>query len=164
MANKDSKFNKIIALEICDRLASGESLLKIVKSDNMPTRKTILSWRTKVDYKVNDITFGELYKIAREEQAEYYADLINDEAMNAENAVIEASNNPDIDKRAISKLVQARRLKIDTLIWPASKLKPQQYGDKITHSGDQDTPITLNIVNYATRHSTNKKRVGSSTD
>ena len=90
MANKDSKFNKIIALEICDRLASGESLLKIVKSDNMPTRKTILSWRTKVDYKVNDITFGELYKIAREEQAEYYADLINDEAMNAENAVIEA--------------------------------------------------------------------------
>jgi hypothetical protein len=164
MANKDSKFNKIIALEICDRLASGESLLKIVKSDNMPTRKTILSWRTKVDYKVNDITFGELYKIAREEQAEYYADLINDEALNAENAVIEASNNPDIDKRAISNLVQARRLKIDTLKWTASKLKPQQYGDKITHSGDQDTPITLNIVNYATRHSTNKKRVGSNTD
>ena len=47
--------------------------------------------------------------------------------------------------------VQAVRVKIDTLKWIASKLKPKKYGDKLELGGDQDNPITIELVSYANR-------------
>lgn len=147
MARRPSLFNEKLAIEICSRISNGETLTAILKENEMPHISTILGWRTKEDYKVGDLTFGELYVLSREMQADYFADLINQDALDAEKDVIAAANNPEIDKRAISNLVQARRLKIDALKWTASKLKPQTYGEKLAVGGT-DVPIKVNVVSY----------------
>ena len=146
MANKLSKFSPKLALEIGQRLADGEGLMSICKDSHMPRRETVLKWMTNKEYKVGDMTFDQFYYRARKEQAEYYAELLNELAMDAEEDVIEYAQREDIDKRVINSLMTARKTKIDTLKWTASKLKPETYGDVIKPMGD--TNIQVIVRNY----------------
>jgi len=78
------------------------------------------------------------YLDAQEERAEYWADRIMKEAD------VELTGD-----KADNAKVQAARLKVDTAKWIASKLKPKRYGDRIQHAGDDNQPLTVNVVSYA---------------
>jgi len=67
---------------------------------------------------------SERYARARDNQADYLADLMLDVAFSK-------SSDPN--------MVQRDRLKIDSLKWIASKLKPKMYGDKLDLTADIKT-------------------------
>jgi len=82
---------------------------------------------------------GQEYQNAQEERAEYWAD----ELMREVNAIALEGNSCDNAK------VQATRLKVETMKWIASKLKPRQYGDKVQHTGDDKQPLHITVVRYS---------------
>jgi len=108
---RPTKYTKELSETICEKLANGNSLASICRLDEMPERATVHRWL------VTDKEFCDRYKVAREIQAEVYADEM-------ENIAIEEED------------VQRARLRIDTRKWIASKLKPKKYGDKIDVTTD----------------------------
>lgn len=116
-------YNKEIANTICKRLSNGESLASICRDAKMPARSTVHYWL--IDHQ----EFLDKYEVAREIQADVYADEM-------ENIAIE------------EKDVQRARLRIDTRKWIASKLKPKRYGDKLdmTTQGEKIQPLMVKII------------------
>jgi hypothetical protein len=105
---RPSSFTPKIAAEICDQIIEGKSLIKICEQDDMPGRRTILTWLD------TNEDFQRQYARARELQADTMAEMILDEA-----------------KSVTNETAQAARVKIDALKWRASKLLPKRYGDRV---------------------------------
>lgn len=106
--------------EICEGLIKGMSLRKICDQEHMPSLVTVMKWlRTSEE-------FAKQYAHARTEQAETFADEIQDIADNTTGDY------------------QRDRLRVDTRKWIASKLKPKKYGDKVDveHSGSVGVTFT----------------------
>lgn len=111
---RPSDYTPEIATLICSQIAEGRSLRSIIRdNDSVPTMVTIFNWMA------NNETFLNQYTRAREQQADAFADEMQDIA-----------DNPTGD-------YQRDRLRVDTRKWIASKLKPKKYGDKIEveHAG-----------------------------
>lgn len=121
-AGRPSKYTPELAKHICDRLMVGESLNTICKDDDMPTKKTVLSWLLDKDKE----EFLHQYEQARDVQADTLTDEMEDIAQ----------NTPD---------VQRARLIIDTRKWYSSKLKPKKYGDSTTLKGDAENPLQFEV-------------------
>lgn len=135
---RPSAFTQAIADKICERIAGGESLIKICKSKSMPDRETVRRWLNKEEY---DEFRGD-YARAREDQADYHVDKI---------AAI--ADNKSIDPGQ----VQRDRLRIDTRKWIAGKQKSKAYGDRqhVEHSVDADT---ARILSEGRRRATERER------
>ena len=114
-------FTQDIADEICKRMANGETLRKIVLDDHMPVSSAIYRWLD-----TNQI-FREQYTQARIKQADYYAEMIVDEAFNSHDAAI-------------------GRLRMDALKWAASKIAPKKYGDKVEVEQTGGTALTVSFA------------------
>jgi len=114
-------FTQDIADEICKRMANGETLRKIVLDDHMPVSSAIYRWLD-----TNQI-FKEQYTQARIKQADYYAEMIVDEAFNSHDAAI-------------------GRLRMDALKWAASKIAPKKYGDKVEVEQTGGTALTVSFA------------------
>lgn len=99
---------------ICEAIAAGDSLVRILRKRGMPDYSTVMRWLG------NDEQFRENYARAREAQADADADKIGEVAAR----VLEGKLDP-----------QAARVAIDALKWSAGKRKPKKYGDKIEIDG-----------------------------
>ena len=109
-----------IRLEICERIAKGESMVSICASEGMPVTSVVYNWLTV------DKEFSDRYARAREQQAEHFLDeiiAISDETSLDE--IMDGEGNPRTNHEAI----QRSRLKVDTRKWAMSKLAPKKYGD-----------------------------------
>lgn len=95
---------------ICERLASGESLRAICRSDALPAASTVFKWLN--EHK----DFAEQYARAREAQGEGDADYVND----IRDRVISGEIPPDVG-----------RVAINACKWSSGKRLPKKYGDKI---------------------------------
>lgn len=117
---RPSIYSEAIAEEICERLADGESLRNICRSDGMPKMTTVLEW---VD---NDReSFRGRYARARDAQAE--------------TALAEIQ---EIEENATPETANLAKVQIAAKQWRASKLAPKRYGDRIQHvGGDGDGPV-----------------------
>lgn len=104
------KYTKETAAAIVERIANGESLRSIVKSEGMPAQSTVYVWL------MEHPDFAEQYARAREDQADTYADEIA--------AIADDETIP----------TDSRRVRIDARKWIACKLKPRKYGDKVDHT------------------------------
>src|ERR671921_110000 len=71
MTGRPSLYTDELAAEICERLASGESLNAICRDEHMPTRQAVHEWIAD-----NRAGFGDKYARVREIQADHYADKI----------------------------------------------------------------------------------------
>ena len=131
---RPSKFTKEVVDTICNRLANGESLVKICKDDDMPARETVHVW---LDDNKNE-EFSNRYARARQRQADFMANEILE--------IVDAKGEDPSDKR----------VRMDARKWLASKMAPKVYGDKIQneHTGADGGPIdtkwTVEIVNAKT--------------
>ena len=115
-----TKYTAELAEEICERIAIGESLRTICKDEHIVAAKTVDHWLSERE------DFRKQYARARERQAEHYAQEIIDIA------------DTDPDAARARNRIAARQ-------WYASKLKPKVYGDKVLHTGDDDSPVLVRI-------------------
>ena len=121
---RPSLYSDALAAEICERLATGESLNAICKDPHMPTRQAVHEWIA-----ANRAGFGDKYARARAVQADHYADEIIE--------IVDTETDP----------VRARvRMDMDGRKWVASKLAPKKYGDKL----ETENRTTLNTADPLT--------------
>lgn len=111
-----AEFSRLVADEICERIARGESLRKICgpdRDDYLPGQTTVYRWLDEND------AFAQQYARARQ----LYAHSVFDETR-------------QIADLATPDTVQVARLQIDTLKWQAGKLAPKVYGDRLNVEHD----------------------------
>lgn len=138
--SRPSDYSGDIAADVCARLASGESLVKICRDEGMPGLRTIYNWLGKSD------EFRHMYARAREDQADTLADEILDIADEDPATVLDAGEDGGL--RVDGALIQHQRLRVDARKWVASKLKPRKYGDSsaISLSNPDGTGILSGIT------------------
>lgn len=136
---RPSTFSQHIADIICIRIAEGESLREIVKTEGMPDRTTVYDWLIRHE------GFAHQYTRAREEQADTYADeiiAIADEQPEII-PVIDKRTGELIEHKLDGAFLQWQKNRIDARKWTAMKLKPKKYGDRMQVAGDAENPLTV---------------------
>jgi hypothetical protein len=117
---RPSTFNTETADRIIEGIASGNSLVSVLKEDEeLPSYTTVMKWLRQYP------EFAESYARAREDQADHDADKIGEIAEEVRRGKIEPN---------------AARVAIDAYKWAAGKRKPRVYGDKVAIGGDADAP------------------------
>jgi hypothetical protein len=116
---RPSLYSREVAEEICDRLARGESLLKICSSDHLPTDTCVRQWA--LDDREG---FYSQYTRARDIGLDVRADRLEEKL----------TGEPD---------TQRARLLFDHDRWYLSKMAPKRYGDKVIneHGGSDGGAI-----------------------
>lgn len=145
MAGRPSKFTQKVADDICNRLAAGESLRGICKSDDLPEAGTVFRWLSCGDEAFT--AFREQYARAREIQADALVDEILEISDDGSNDWMER-NNADGENtgwQLNGEHVQRSRLRVDSRKWFASKVAPKRYGDKVQQeiSGPNGGPVAI---------------------
>ena len=135
---RPSIYSKDLADRICVRLALGESIRSICKDDDMPAQAQIYAWLNRHP------DFQEQYTRAREEQAESHADEIVDIADETP-ALLKVRDKEGniVDIKLDSAYIAWQKQRIDSRKWNASKQRPKKYGDRVTHGGDDESPVVV---------------------
>jgi hypothetical protein len=123
-------YNQHIATVICIRLAEGESLKQILRTEGMPVQSAVYEWL------LRHPEFAEKYTRAREEQADTLADeiiAIADES--PETVEVRDKEGNVIDIKIDSGYVGYQKQRIEARKWTAMKLKPKKYGDRVAVEG-----------------------------
>lgn len=118
-----------LADKICGYLSIGRSLNSICKDEDMPCMSSVMNWLAKAD--MGDERYAglmEKYLRAREAQA----DVIFDECLDIAD---DSGADAVIDKQTggikiEGEVIQRAKLRIDTRMRMAGKLKPKKYGDR----------------------------------
>lgn len=121
---RPKKFCQAIVEEFTKRLISGESMRSICKLAHMPSEETICQWLKK------HREFQQEYVIARELQAEFYFDEIQEIADNASNDWMQ-NNDPDNPGWIANRDHIARSsLRVTALKWRLARMNLRKYGDR----------------------------------
>jgi hypothetical protein len=136
---RPTMYTQHMANLICLRIAEGESLREIVKTEGMPERATIYEWLLRRP------DFADQYTRAREEQADTLADeiiAIADEQPEII-PVIDKRTGELIEHKLDGAFLQWQKNRIDARKWTAMKLKPKKYGERVALAGDADSPVKI---------------------
>jgi len=118
-----------LALEVCTRIAGGETLREICQSEHMPAFTTFYEW------KMGSKELADAYSCARVDQAHTWADKIKEMV-------------DDTD----DKNWKPRQIQIGALQWLCARLHPHQYSDKLQITAD--VSITGEVVHKLATMST----------
>lgn len=113
-----------LAAQFCAAMASTtDSIATICKRKGMPSKATVFRW------KAGHPDFATMYEAAKVEQL--YA------------GIDECTEIADKAKKTSDDIAHAK-LRIDTRIKVAQRLKPKEFGDKVdvNHGGQGDNPLT----------------------
>ena len=149
---RPTMFTDELALEICDRMAEGESLTTICRDAGMPTHSQVRLWARGRIASVPD-SFAEDYAQARQDQADKYFDQVVDLADGAEEVAADAADEaydaaPEGKKEKAARRVyhdeiHARRLRIDSRKWVLARMNRAKFGEKQIiglEGGGKDAP------------------------
>ena len=136
---RPSTYSTEIAVKICERIASGESLARITLDEDMPGQRTVYTWlATRPD-------FQQQYARAREAQMDAMAQEITEIADDARNDYMErVTADGEVERVLDAENIQRSKLRIDTRKWIMSKLAPKKYGDKL----GLNFPTTIKTSKY----------------
>jgi len=132
-AGRPSKYDPLLAAEICTRISNGEALRQICMDENMPVQSTVYLWLSRFN------EFSDMYAKAREDQADTLADEIQALADHEPKQIYDERGNAKYDPAHINWM----RLRVDARKWVAAKLKPRKYGDRVALAGDEDNPLKV---------------------
>lgn len=118
-------YSKSIAEKLCEAISTSHKGLPFHCKKLKITVSAVYRWL--IDYP----EFKEQYVRAREAQADYMADMINEVAEDGVRKTIKG-----VAATRANAFISAKRLQIDSLKWCASKLKPKKYGDKLDVTTD----------------------------
>ena len=116
--------------EILARIAKGQSVARICEDDWLPSERTFYN---RLD---SDPAFVQRYLRAREQQADRIFEECLAIADSQEGDVIVRDGVETVNHDAIARA----KLRIDTRMRMAGKLRPKVYGDKIAVGGADDLP------------------------
>lgn len=115
------QYSPDLADRILDLYAAGKNLIEISKMAEMPGYSTLQKWITShPEFSRRFQAVGTMLALHREQQAIQTA---------------EAAEGKDAD-----------RLKIETYWRSAEVNDPARYGKKVTHGGDQNNPVILQVI------------------
>lgn len=135
---RPSIYSQDLADRICVRLSLGESIRSICRDAEMPAQAQIYAWLQRHP------EFQEQYTRAREEQAETHADQIVDIADETPETVeVKDKDGNVVDIKLDSAYIAWQKQRIDARKWNASKQRPKKYGDRVTHGGDDESPVVV---------------------
>jgi hypothetical protein len=122
--------------DLCDWIASGNSLRAYCRKNPQYKHSTILLWASQYE------DFADQYTRANICRAESKFDKIDD--------VVDDMRSKVIDP-------QMARVEIDAIKWQAGKMNPKKYGDSIdlTSGGDKLKSFTFNVRELNAAHSEN---------
>lgn len=120
------RYSLDIVAEVCAQMAEGKALKDICAQPGMPSRPAWYKWMAEHAEVVD------MYARAREQRA----DLMADEVI----SIADTEEDP-----------QKARVRVDARKWAAAKMNPKQYGEKVTHAGDPNAPMTFNVITGVTR-------------
>ena len=118
---------------ICERIANGESLRQVCRSDDMPAKSTVMRWLGEKP------ECRDQYARARELLVEHWADEILEIADDGTTDYVTKVGRNGTEYEAVDQEhIQRSRLRVDSRKWLMSKLAPQKYGDRVDveHSGE----------------------------
>jgi hypothetical protein len=158
---RPSIFSQKLADTICSRIAEGESLRNICKSEEMPNRATVHDWlleKEKKDFYDQyekacntraENMFDELVEIADDGSNDYMERLVGGDDDDDEGRVVRSVN---------SEHIQRSRLRVDARKWYLSKVLPKKYGDKLdmTSGGDPVQVAAFTLVKNENNNTDNK--------
>ena len=125
----NSTYTREIGDEICHRMANGESLSQICCDEHMPPRTTVREWVLR-----NEDGFTDRYARAREALIDHWAEELMDIADDGRNDWEERKGKGGETFIALNKeAVDRSKLRVDARKWYLSKLRPEQFGDKVTN-------------------------------
>ena|ERR1035437_1203728 len=129
---RPSKFTPELADNICNLLSDGWSLRRVCELEIMPEKITVLRWLR------DDEVFRTQYTRAKQESADSLTDEILDIADDARNDWMKDDYNKGKTPgyQLNGEHIQRSKLRIDSRIWLASKLKPKKYGAQIDVTSD----------------------------
>lgn len=113
---RPTDYNAEFGMKICNMVAEGSNINRIVKIEGMPIRNTIYTWFKKhPDFKDN-------YLQARKERAEFRFDKIDSIMEDMRAGIIDAA---------------MAKVELDAIKWQSGKEDSNIYGDKhhLEHSG-----------------------------
>lgn len=121
-AGRPTIYSDELAVEICERIASGRSLRNVCLDKDMPAMSTVMDWLNKDD------GFSEQYRRACEDrETTHFEEMLTiaDEVL-AETAEVAKA-----------------KLRIDTRKWVLSRMNPKKYGDKQKDEDDNSKAVDL---------------------
>lgn len=131
---RPSKFTQEIADELCLRVGAGETLASICREAHMPAVNTVNDWRR------DDETFSGAFGRARLRGFDAIAERLQHTAR-GKGAAEGGDSCGD---------VQRDKLIIDTDLKLLAKWDPRRYGDRVTHAGDPEQPLNVEVKTAAT--------------
>lgn len=134
---RPSSYTPEIASEICQRIASGESLRSICKDNHIPDMSTVIAWN--LDDREG---FSKQYARSRQIQAELLADEIFEVSDDGSNDWQEGKFGPMLNGEAVAR----SRLRVDTRKWYLSKVLPKVYGEKIDVNNSGTVEVIKRVV------------------
>lgn len=129
---RPSILNDELAEAICTRMAEGESLRAICRSDGMPALGSVFRWIA-----VNEV-FREQYEAAMAQRTESMFEEILEIADETSLDTISTENGYKPNAEWISR----SRLRVDARKWMLSKMLPKKYGDRQAIDVTDHTPKT----------------------
>jgi hypothetical protein len=141
VTGRPTTYNLNLATVICIRIAEGESLRQILKTEGMPAQSTVYEWL------LRHPPFTEQYTRAREEQADTLADEIIHIADEQPEIVVvtDKKTGAVIEHKLDNAFLLWQRNRIDARKWTAMKLKPKKYGDRMQVAGDPENPLEAKV-------------------
>ena len=109
---------------ICFRLANGESLRSICRSEEMPDMSTVLRWLGRKDLDHFRLQYAHAKEVGLEMMADEILEIADETAFDT----IATKDGFKAD----NEWIQRSKLRVDTRKWVLSKLLPKKYGEKIT--------------------------------
>jgi len=139
------EYSKELAIDICSRIAEGESLTKICQEKNMPSKGLFLKWVLKAE------SGDEKYIALRDQYARAMSvrtELMREEIMEiADDGTNDWMKNEKGEDVLNHEHVQRSKLRIDTRKWLMSKLEPKKYSEKLQIGGsDALTPLQVTFI------------------
>ncbi len=131
MKGRPTIYTKELDLEICARLAMGESLRRICLEERMPDASTVHAWVIE-----DKEGFSKHYARARDIQAEQMFDEILDIADDGTNDYMTITKG-DVTYNVEDREVTNRsRLRVDSRKWYLSKVLPKKFSEKLDVTSD----------------------------
>jgi len=139
-----------VKLEICARIAGGESLTHVCKDSAMPARQTVTKYL--VGDGPENSAFATIYAVARESLLDVWAEeiiAISDDGTT--DYIMKTGRNGHEYEAVDQEHIQRSRLRVDSRKWLLSKLRPGQYGDKVTAELSGSIGVTHDVSTLSER-------------
>ena len=131
---------------ICERIALGESLIRIcATTPELPTKMTVLRWLQHPDRE----DFRSQYTRARQDQADTFIDQCTDIADEVDrDTIIKVNKDGSESKQPDHEWIGRSRLRVETRLKLSEKLYPKKYKpvEGREHTGADGGPIMIDIT------------------